>query len=120
MDKEGKNLNTIDSKLKTTFTVFAIFVLMAAITIVLLGINVPSQSQESTQKKQLHISDTESPIPKLVGLADELESQEELFLEKTKTATNESQEEQQESEPNHFSGLNCNELSDIASSFEDG
>lgn len=50
-------------------------------------------------------------------MADELENQGSSFLEKTET--DESQGKQK-LESKYFSGLNCDELSDIASSFEEG
>lgn len=116
---DDKNKNTIGNKLKRIFAIFVIFVMMTAVTVVFLGIEVPTQQQQSSQEKKQQISDIESPIPKLVGLAEELENQGSSFLEKTKTTTtDESQREQQKS--NYFSELNCDELSDIASSFEDG
>lgn len=56
---------------------------------------------------------------KLTGLVDELENTGSTFLEKTKT-TDEFQTEENDWASNHFFELNCDELSDIVSSFEGG
>lgn len=123
MDGEGKINNVIDFKLKTTFAVFVVFVLMATVAVVFLGIEIPQQQKQPLQEKQqgsdIESSSSSLPASKLTELAEELENQGSSFLEKSTTTTNESQEEQ-ELEFNYLSGLNCNELSGIASSFEDG
>ena len=94
---------------------------MAAVAFVFLGIEISTQQQDSTQKKQPQIPDIESSIPKLVGLAEELESQGSSFLEKTKvTTTDKSEGKQLEFKHSYFSEMNCDQLSDIASSFDDG
>lgn len=119
--EEGQEKNNImESKLRTTFAIFVMFVLMAAVAVIFLGIEVPTQQQQqSSQEKKQQESDIESSLPasKLTGLVEELENQGSSFLEKT-TKTNESQKE--DSVSSHFSELNCDQLSDIVSLFENG
>lgn len=113
----------MDSKLKTIFAVFVMFVLIASVAVVFLGIEIPSQQQkQSTQEKQQGLDNESSSlsVSKLTGLVYELENQGASFLEKSVTTTNESGVEEQNSESSYFLELNCDELSDIVSSFEDG
>lgn len=119
MEEEQEKNNVVGSKLRTTFAVFVMFVLLAAVAVVFLGIEIPTQQQQSSQEKQQQESDIESSIPKLTGLVEELENQGSSFLDKT-TSANESQKEEGDLVCSHFSELNCKQLSDIASSFEDG
>lgn len=117
-DGQENKISTKDTKLKTTFTVFVMFVLMAAVAVVFLGIEIPQGQQSSLQEKQQEsdIASSASTLPtsQLTELVEELENQGSLFLEKT----TESQGE--ESEFNYLTEMTCNQLSDIASSFEDG
>jgi len=119
LEEEGKGKTTIDaigSKLRTTFAVFVVFVIMTVVAVIFLGIEI-----SPTQEKQQQGSDiTPSSLltSKLTGLVEELENQNSSFLEKTKT--DDSQKEYEYLVLNHFSELNCDELSDIPSSFEDG
>lgn len=120
MEEGQEKNNVMGSKLRTTFAIFVMFVLMAAVAVIFLGIEVPTQQQQSSQETKQQGSDISSslPVSKLTGLVEELENQGSSFLEKT-TKPNESQKEE-DLMSNHFSELNCNQLSDIASSFEDG
>ncbi len=121
MEAVKEKNNIIGSKLRITFAVFVIFVLMAAVAVVFLGIGFPQQQQIPEKQQQgSHIESSFLPTTsKLTGLVDELENTGSTFLEKTKT-TNEFQTEKNDWASNHFFELNCDELLDIVSSFEGG
>ena len=112
-----KPKDVINSKLKTTFAVFVMFVLMTGVAVIFLGIEMPQQQLSQEKKQQGSDIELSLPTSKLTGLVEELENQSSSFLEKA-TTSNEYQKEDLVS--NHFSELNCEQLSEIASSFEDG
>ena len=100
---EDKNKNTIFSKFKTGFAVFVVFVLMAAVAVVFLGIDLSqeqslsSQTPKSTEEKEQSIIIIENP--------------ETIELQKEK-------EQQQESI--YLAEMSCAQLQNFVSSFEKG
>ena len=101
--EEDKDKNTISSKLKTGFAVFVVFVLMAAVAVVFLGIDL-SQEQSLSSQTPKSIEEEEQPI---------------IIIENPETLKSQEEKEQQQ-ESIYLAEMRCAQLQNFVSLFEKG
>lgn len=109
--EEEKNVNTKDSKLKTTFAVFVVFVLMASIAVIFLGIDVPQEQTSLSQNSELESKEDK----------EREEIQESILIIDTDIDAVESKiKDKKETGFLYLSDMSCEQLADHASSMKKG